>query len=50
VQRLRATVHELKSQQQSSLRSVEQELRDSQDRTEELEKRLAHAAQERTEL
>jgi len=50
VERLRAHVHSLKAEQHNSVRSVEVELRDGQDRIEELEKRLAQAAQEKRDL
>ncbi|CAK9017702.1 unnamed protein product [Durusdinium trenchii] len=50
VERLRDTIHQLKTEQQNSVRNVEVELRDGQDRIEELEKRLAQSARERSEM
>lgn len=50
VERLRETIHNLKTEQHKSVRSVEVELRDGQDRIDELEKRIAHAAQEKSDL
>ncbi|CAK9069577.1 unnamed protein product [Durusdinium trenchii] len=50
VERLRSTVHQLKTEQQNSVRNVEVELRDGQDKIEELEKQLAQSARERSEM
>jgi len=50
VERLRETIHNLKTEQHNSVRSVEVDLRSSQDRIDELEKQLAQAAQEKSDL
>eukprot|EP00913_Durusdinium_trenchii_P035727 g33431.t1 len=50
VERLRSTVHQLKTEQQNSVRNVEVELRDDEDKIEELEKQLAQSARERSEM
>lgn len=50
VQRLRASISALKNEHQASSRAATQELRESQDRAAELEKRLAQAATAKTDL
>jgi len=48
--RLRETLHIVKMDNQSSIRSAQQDMRAAQDRTEELEKRFAQISQENREL
>lgn len=50
VERLRETIHNLKTEHFDSLRSLEMEVRNGQDKIEEMEKRLAQAGKDKSEV